>query len=984
MWPVLAAAFLVTGGLWLLSRKQLKAALEELTELKKSARLQEEERNVLELIAKGATLKDVLDALTRAIEKLSADCYCTILLVDEDGKRLRAGSCGGLAAEYARAVDGLPIGPDVGACGSAAHSNQIVVVEDIMTDHRFEGSRELVMSFGVRSCWSVPIQDSHHNVIGTFALYHKHPAKPREQELAVVKAGAHLAGNAIERLNTERKLRENIERLRLAEETAGFGLWDLDLSTDLMTLSAGAAALSGLAVPANSPACVPRSEWYQTVPITDLTAGEFAVEFRVKMPDDSLAWRRSRGRAVQFIDGKPSRMIGAIIDITRERMMLEELRANSERMQLAERAAAFGIWEMDVVTGMVRGSEAWGTLERVKDANAGVHVDLVREVVHPEDRHLLAEGAERAFSTGEAYSVDFRVVPEPGCIEWRRSTARVHFEDGKARRLIGASIDITREKEMVAAAETASRIKSEFLANMSHEIRTPMNGIIGMTELTLDTDLTLEQRGYLTAAKSSADSLMTIINDILDLSKIEAGRLELDPVPFNLRDQLEEVLWSLAAPAHEKGLELTFDFNRDVPEHVVGDSGRIRQILVNLVGNAIKFTEHGEVATEVTLQHRSGDDLQLHFAVRDTGLGIPKEKQRIIFDPFSQADGSTTRKFGGTGLGLTISSRLAAAMQGSIWVESEPGQGSCFHFVAHMGVAGATSVGLPSATADRLKKVPVLVVDDNRTNRQILTEILLGWDMRPRPVPSGREALSNMWKAWEARTPYPIVLTDSDMPDMDGFELIEEIRKSPHLAGAVILMLTSAEHKGDLQRCRELGVSGYLTKPVRRSDLQAAILKALPSEPIFATQNQTSAHPAQNFAEHSQSGARVLLAEDNSVNQRLMLAILNKQNHHVVTAETGTQVLEKLKDQTFDLILMDVEMPELDGLETTQAIRESEKQTDRHMPIIALTARAMKTDRDRCLQAGMDDYISKPIHHKDLLEVLARFLPMKRAKGASH
>jgi CheY-like chemotaxis protein len=407
---------------------------------------------------------------------------------------------------------------------------------------------------------------------------------------------------------------------------------------------------------------------------------------------------------------------------------------------------------------------------------------------------------------------------------------------------------------------------------------------------------------------------------------------------------------------------------------VVGDPVRIRQILVNLVGNAIKFTEHGEVATEVTVQSRSDSDLQLHFAVRDTGLGIPKEKQSIIFDPFSQADGSTTRKFGGTGLGLTISSRLAAAMQGSIWVESELGQGSCFHFVARLGVADASTVGTIPATAERLKKVPVLVVDDNRTNRQILTEILLSWHMRPRPVPGGREALSNMWNAWEQGSPFPVVLTDADMPDMDGFELVEEIRNSPHLAGAIILMLTSAERKGDLQRCKELGVSGYLTKPVRREELQAAILKALPIEHVAPRENRSAA-TVEDSNRQTHSGARILLAEDNAVNQHLMLAILKKQHHHVVTAETGKQVIEKLKEQAFDLILMDVEMPELDGLETTACIRHAENQSNTHLPIIALTARAMKLDRERCLQAGMDDYISKPIHHKDLLEVLSRYLP---------
>jgi len=600
-----------------------------------------------------------------------------------------------------------------------------------------------------------------------------------------------------------------------------------------------------------------------------------------------------------------------------------------------------------------------------QDANFPRAAIAAREGLHAAACFPILLGSEvlgaLEFFSHEIQQPDAKLLEMMGAIgsQIGQFIERKNAED--ALRVYADDLEVARNR-----AEQATRAKSEFLANISHEIRTPMNAMIGMTELALATRITREQREYLTAVQGSADALLALVNDLLDFSKIEARKLQLDRVGFQLRDALEDTMRVLAPRAHKKGIELACHIDPSVPDTLVGDPLRLRQIVLNLVGNAIKFTDRGEVLVQAQVESRHDQKVQMHFSVRDTGIGIPPEKQQVIFEAFSQADSSTTRRYGGTGLGLAISAQLVELMGGTISVESEPGLGSTFHFTAWLDVeeAGAEEA---SGRWHSMTDLPVLIVDDNATNRRILEEVFSNWRMRPVAVEGGRAALAALEKSSREAQSFAVVLLDGHMPDLDGFELAQRITRDQRYRRTRVVMLTSAGEPEDVARCGKLGISAYLTKPVKQSELFDVVVSVL-SDPVVEK-------PKSPKKTRAKRGLRVLLAEDNQVNQLVASRILEKLGHQVTVVSSGRQAVSAAQAGKFDVIVMDVQMPEMDGLEATAEIRRWERTTGKHVPIIAMTAHAMKGDRERCLEAGMDGYTSKPIRIKELEQAISKLVP---------
>jgi signal transduction histidine kinase/DNA-binding response OmpR family regulator len=532
--------------------------------------------------------------------------------------------------------------------------------------------------------------------------------------------------------------------------------------------------------------------------------------------------------------------------------------------------------------------------------------------------------------------------------------------------LAKTNLQLERARE---AAEAGSRAKGDFLANMSHEIRTPMNAILGMTDLVLDTELTTSQREYLKVVQESGNALLAVINDILDLSRIEAGKLELDSIAFSLRDRVGDMMKSLGVRAQGKGVELACQIHPNVPDTLLGDPIRLNQVIINLVGNAIKFTEQGEVVLEVRIETVTDDEVVLHFVVSDTGIGIPADKLGLVFEAFTQADASTTRRYGGTGLGLTISSRLVSLMGGRITVESEVGRGTQVDFTARFQRTTASPATVKPVRPVYVQGTAVLIVDDNATNRLILEEMTRNWGMLPTAVSNAEDAFRALQEAQRSGAPYPLVLSDVNMPDVDGFVLVQWVRRDPGLVSTKVIFLTSGARPDDARRANELDAT-HLMKPVKQSELFNAIVTSLGAG-VPETPDGHSDRPQRKIGPPP---LRILLVEDSVFNQKMAVGLLQKHGHTVVVANNGIEALARLDVGDFDVVLMDVEMPEMDGLKATAIIREREIGTGSHVPIVAMTAHAMKGDRERCLAAGMDDYVSKPIRAQQLFDTLVSVL----------
>ena len=697
-------------------------------------------------------------------------------------------------------------------------------------------------------------------------------------------------------------------------------------------------------------------------------------EFRITKRGGETGWVMESVTSIQY-HGRRA-VLGDFVDIAERKRVEEALgKSKNELQRYIDHILTFnGKIDLDgtLLTANDTSLKATGL---PREEIIGKHfADTYWWSYDPDVQKRLRDALDRAVM-GNTVTYEEKIRVADGFIAIKFSLRPVFDEDGNVEYLLAEGTDITQIKELQdelklskEAAEVASRAKSEFLANMSHEIRTPMNGIIGMTELALATELTREQRDYLEMLKISANSLLALLNDILDFSKIEARHLELEEIDFDLRTILENVADTMAVKAYEKKLELACRIKPGIPTALVGDPVRLRQILVNLTGNAIKFTEEGEVVIGVETKREENSSALLHFMVSDTGVGIPPDKADKIFESFTQADGTTTRKYGGTGLGLAISANLVEMMGGRIWMKSELGKGSTFHFTASFGLRRAETMELAHLRELDLSGVRVLIVDDNATNRLVIREMVSSWGLVPTEVANGREALSELQVAFDSGAPYQLLLLDLQMSGMDGFEVARRVKKAPFGTDMKTILLTSLGRKGDdAARCEEVGISGYLLKPVKQSELLDAIVMALgrPSDVEFPLITHYVIQEARRRLD-------ILLVEDNIVNQKLVVKILEKRGHRAVVASNGKEAVEAVEMKRFDLILMDVQMPEMDGLEATQLIRKKEMEGGGHIPIVAMTAYAMKGDRERCLEAGMDEYVSKPIKAMELFSVVER------------
>ncbi len=876
------------------------------------------------------------------------------------------------------------MGRGAGLPGRVWASGQPEWIPDVVHDPNFPRA-PAAARVGLHGALGFPIAVGG-DILGVMEVFSGEVQQPDEEMLRMLAVVGSQIGQFMKRKQAEEAVLQERHLLTTIMDTVPDSIYFKDIEGCFIRVNRAMARRSGLADPAEA---VGKTDFdiFTEEHASEAAADERAViesgqplvgkQEKETWGHGQVSWVSTTKMPFRDPDGRIVGTFGISRDITPSKRAEEALRQGEERFRSLIEATVAIVWNTPASAEFEEEQPGWSaftgqTFEELKGWGWLV-------AVHPDDRERTARVWSEAVRARSIYQVEHRLRRRDG--EYRHMLVRavpILGKGGGIREWIGVHTDVNAEKQAEAAmrqardaAEAATRAKSEFLANMSHEIRTPLNGIIGMSELALDTDLTPEQREYLGMVKLSADHLLTVINDILDFSKIEAGRLDLERVDFELRETLDDTVATLALRAHKKGLELADHVAADVPDALSGDPHRLCQIVVNLLGNAIKFTERGEVVLRVEVQHRDEREICLHFAVSDTGIGIAPDQQQKLFKAFSQADTSTTRKYGGTGLGLAISARLVQMMGGDIWLESQVGRGSTFHFTVRFAPARGPIERPARIEPHRVSGLPVLVVDDNATNRRILEEMLTSWGMRPTLVEGGPPALAALERARGAGTPFALVLLDAMMPEMDGFMLVERIREFHEPVGSTLMMLSSANRREDAARCRELGVASYLTKPIRQSTLLDAIMTALGTSASVEERTPGEVQPTAAGAGRS---LRLLLAEDNPVNQRLAVSLLEKRGHRIVVAGTGREALAALDDGPFDAVLMDVQMPEMDGFEATAAIRARESATGAHIPIVAMTAHALQGDRERCLAAGMDAYIAKPLRPQELFDLLAGLL----------
>ena len=763
-------------------------------------------------------------------------------------------------------------------------------------------------------------------------------------------------------------------------------------------VSPGALADVSLAVPEDQPAAS------EAIRRAVSTGQRYELEYRVRHADGTTHWVSDCGRPVPEESGGPTWIDGVLFDITERKQAEAALRASEERLQLVLKGSNDGWWDRDLQNDRAYFSPRWWEMIGYEEGELPADSGLRRRLTHPDDVERVERVLAAAREHGQpSFEVEFRLRHKDG--HWVPVLCRGFFlrdETGRPIRLSGANTDLTdrkradaelretnrrleaaiaRSTDMTLRAEQGSMAKSEFLANMSHEIRTPLNGVIGMTGLLLDTQLDEDQRRYAETARTSGEALLALLSDILDYSKIEAGKLELETLDFDLRALLDDFATSLAVRAHAKGLEFICAAAPDVPALLAGDPGRLRQVLLNLAGNALKFTHLGEIAVRASLASETDTDVMLRISVKDTGIGIPTDKQGFLFEKFTQADSSTTRHYGGTGLGLAISKQLSELMGGEIGLVSEEGLGSEFWFTARF--AKQAEGDRPVTPTAEIHGVHILVVDDNATNRDVLAAQLGAWGVRSEEAPDGPSALLALARAKDAGDPFVAAILDMQMPGMDGADLARAIKADKALAPTRLVLMTSVGERGDARQMEEIGFAAFLVKPARQSDLFDSLSAVLAGAAVARPTRPIVTRHA--IREMRRGGIRILLAEDNITNQQVALGILKRLGLRADTVANGAEAVRSLETLPYDLVLMDVQMPEMDGLEATRRIRDPQSAVQQHeVPIIAMTAHAMRGDRERCLEAGMNDYVTKPVSAQALADALERWLPREDTVTLAH